>query len=243
MGLFVALASLVVVNSRTTLESLCSVTPGVRGRTRLVHNGVQPPPEEPQAAPTGPPHRLVVVGRLSRRKAPDVALEATALLRKAGYDVHLELVGTPPAGQEGFLDQLQQRSRRDDLAGAVSFAGYHSPVWPVLERSCVALAPSLGESFGNSVVEAQLAQRPVVATAVQGHLETVVDGETGILVPLRDAEALARAVAALLDDPESAARIAEKARESAMSRFTSQRYRAEMRDLLTELKRPPGDHR
>jgi glycosyltransferase involved in cell wall biosynthesis len=243
MGVFVALAHVVVVNSRTTLESVCSVTPWVRKRTRLVHNGVQPPERPPGPPDWGPPHRLVVVGRVSRRKAPDVALEATALLRKAGHDVHLEIVGTPAPGQDDFLEDLRRRSERPDLAGAVTFSGYVNPVWPALERSSVALAPSLGESFGNAVVEAQLAGRPVVATAVQGHLETVTDGETGILVPPSDAEALARAIAGLLGDPATATRIAHAARQSALARFTSERYCAEMRDLMGALARRQAHRR
>jgi hypothetical protein len=99
----------------------------------------------------------------------------------------------------------------------------------------VVVAPSLGESFGNAVVEAQLASRPVVATAVQGHLETVTDGETGLHVPPSDAEAIATAVVRLLDDPALADRLAERARTVASEKFAAARYRSEMSSLMNRL--------
>jgi glycosyltransferase involved in cell wall biosynthesis len=74
-----------------------------------------------------------------------------------------------------------------------------------------------------------------VATAIQGHLETVTDGVTGLLVPADDPVALAEAVGRLLDDPALAQSLARQGRESAMSRFTSGRYYAEIRNTVTAL--------
>ena len=97
------------------------------------------------------------------------------------------------------------------------------------------MAPSLGESFGNAVVEAQLAARPVVATAVQGHLETVRHEETGLLVPPSDAEALADAVERLLLDEELADTLSQRARTVALASFTAERYRERMLQVLGSL--------
>lgn len=230
-----ALADVVVVNSRTTRTALYEVAPRLAARTRLIHNGVEPPPATPTDAPTRGPLRLVVVGRLSARKAPDVALEAIAALRAAGRDVVLELCGTPGPGQEEYVARLRDRAARPDLAGTVTFSGYTFPIWPALARAHVLAAPSLGESFGNAVVEAQLALRPVVATAVQGHLETVRDGVTGLLVPPQDPDALAAAVGRLHDDPPLAGRLARSGREEALARFTADRYRAAMGELVDGL--------
>ena len=72
----------------------------------------------------------------------------------------------------------------------VEFAGYVSPVTPVLERAQIVLAPSQRESLGNVVIEAQLAGRPVIATATTGHLETVQDGRTGVRDPARVARGI-----------------------------------------------------
>jgi glycosyltransferase involved in cell wall biosynthesis len=229
------LATSVIANSRTTEATLLDAVPRLGSRIRRVSNGVEAPDREPTPPAMQPPIRLTVVGRLSPRKAPEVALEAAALLRARGYDVILDLVGTPVAGMEWFEEQLLTRAARPDLAGAVTFSGYASPIWPALDRSDIVLAPSLGESFGNAVVEGQLARRPVVATALQGHLETIVDEETGLLVPSEDPEALAAAVSRLLDEPDLASRLAARGRESALRDFSQSRYRDEICAVLSDM--------
>jgi glycosyltransferase involved in cell wall biosynthesis len=178
-----------------------------------------------------------VVGRLSPRKAPHLALDAVGQLRARGYDVELEIVGTAFEGYEWYLAELEQRAARSDLAGAVTFLGYASPIWPVLARADIVIAPSLREPFGNAVVEAQLSRRPVVATAALGHTESVSDGETGLLVPAEDVGAMSTAIARLIDDPDLARQLADAGRESALRRFSIARYRAEVADLITSVAR------
>lgn len=227
------LADVVVANSRTTQASLVASVPALASRIRLVCNGVAGPrtsPRLPGQESTGAAARLLVVGRISRRKAPDTALEAVSLLLARGYDVRLEVCGTPAPGQEDFVGALRERAEQPDLRGAVAFSGYVAPIWPALARADLVVAPSLGESFGNAVVEAQLARRPVVATAVPGHLETVRHGVTGILVAPHDPRALADAVGSLLEDPGLALLLADAGLRSARSRYGIERYRAEILD-------------
>lgn len=235
------LADASIVNSRTTLEVTAEAAPYVRRRLRLVHNGVRGPESAPAPARRASPFRLLVVGRLSPRKAPDVAIEAAALLRAEGRDVALELCGTPAPGHDAFDRELRARAERPDVAGAVSFTGYLSPIWPALARCDALVAPSLGESFGNAVVEAQLARRPVIATAVQGHLETVEEGVSGLLVPPRDRAALAAAVVRLMDEPGTARQLAAQGMQQAEARFGVRRYASEIAALADEL--ATGSHR
>lgn len=231
------LARAVIVISRSTLVAMADVVPALRPRARLIYNGVPQPPTDPTAPQWGRPVTAVVVGRLSPRKAPHLALEAVGLLRNRGYDIALRIVGTPFDGYQWYADELEQRAARPDLAGAVTFLGYASPIWPVLAEADLAIAPSLREPFGNAVVEAQLAGRPVVATAALGHTESITDGETGLLVPAEDVPAMAAAIARLIDDDKLAARLADAGRESAVRRFGTERYRAEIAELVTSLAR------
>lgn len=226
------LADAVIVISRSALDTMAEVQPRLRTRAVLIYNGVPQPDGEPEPPARGEPFRLVTISRLSPRKAPDVALEATALLRRAGYSVELEIAGTAFSGYEWYEDELRGRAAQEDLAGAVSFSGYCAPIWPVLERADVMLAPSLQEPFGNAVVEAQLAARPVVAAAAQGHLESVVDGETGLLVEPANAQAMADAVRRLIDDPALAGRLATAGRDEARRRFSVERYRRDVVELI-----------
>jgi glycosyltransferase involved in cell wall biosynthesis len=233
LNLPLLLADRVIVNSKTTHDSMIEVVHRLIDRAELVYNGIEPPPQSPPGMSASKSKRLIVVGRLSPRKAPQVAMEATSLLLAEGRDVTLDLCGSPPDGMDWFLDQLRTRAGEPDLDGAVKFLGYTSPIWPALARADVVLAPSLGESFGNAVIEGQMANRPVVATAVQGHLETVINGVTGLLVPCEDPAAMAAAIARLLDDADLAQKLARQGRETAIANFSASRYRQQIRSVLS----------
>lgn len=232
------LANRIVSNSRASMDATCGLVPGLRARTRLIYNGV-PPPDEPPTMPdlAVRPCRIVVVGRLSPRKAQDVALEAVAILRSEGKDVELEICGTPFEGYEWYEDQLRRRSELEDLDGHITLSGYVSPVWLALARAQIVVAPSSREPFGNAVVEAQLGMRPVVAAEAMGHKETVQDGVTGLLVEPGDARAMADAVTRLMDDADLAWALARQGRAQGLARFSTARYKADVLDTVESLAR------
>jgi glycosyltransferase involved in cell wall biosynthesis len=83
--------------------------------------------------------------------------------------------------------------------------------------------PSIHEGFGLVALEAALAARPVVASRVEGIPEVVIDGETGLLVPPGDPDALAAAIEQLLADPERSRVLGARARDLAIERFGVER--------------------
>ena len=218
------LADGIIVISRAAMRAMSEVAPRLERKAHLIYNGVPFPPVDPTHPVHPGPHRLLVVGRLSPRKAPHIALEVLAALVRRGHDAALEVAGSTFPGYEGYEAELRARAAEPDLAGRVTFSGYCSPIWPVLARSDLVLAPSLREPFGNAVVEAQLSLRPVVATAALGHLESIEDGVTGLLVPAEDVPAMADAAERLLTDRVAGEALAERAAASARSRFSTQRY-------------------
>jgi len=229
------LADAVIVISQASLAAMTEVQPRLGRRAQLIYNGVPQPPDPPTDATRGRPTRLAVVGRLSPRKGPHLALEAVGQLRAADYDVELELAGSTFPGYEWYEAELRERADRPDLRGAVEFSGYTAPVWPVLQRADIVLAPSTQEPFGNVVVEAQMSRRPVVAAASHGHLESISDDQTGLLVPAGDPEAMAEAVKRLIADPELADRVARTAETEAVRRFSVDRYRREVAALVDQV--------
>ena len=224
------LATRVVANSRSSRDVLTRTLPMLARRTTIVYNGV-PRPSGPVSARTRAPQdplRLVLVGRLSPRKGIDVALEALAALCRSGIDARLRVCGSAFAGYEWFEQELRDRAAQDDLAGRVELLGYVTDPSRELEQADVVLVPSRVEPFGNVAVEALLAERPLVASRVQGLAEIVRDEETGLLAEPGDPAALADAVARLAADPALAASLATAGRKDAEERFGAERYRTEI---------------
>ncbi len=229
------LANIIIVNSVSALEVMAAGFPRLGKNARLVYNGVPQPPAEPEPARRSRPFRVLSVGRLGPRKAQSLALDAVGLLRGRGYDVEIELAGSAFPGYEWYVEQLHMRAAQPDLSGAVTFAGYCSPIWPNLQQADAVVQPAIREAFGNAVIEAQMAGRPVIANAAFGHLETITDGATGLLSSSGDVEAMADAIARIIDDDQLACAIAESARGSAIERFSLTRYAAEICAVIDAL--------
>lgn len=167
---------------------------------------------------------VAVIGTVARLDEPKKGL--TVLLRAlAGIaarsdvpDWQVLLVGDGPARAE-----LERTAAELGLAGQVVFAGVRRDIPSVLRVLDVFVCPSLYEGFGIVIVEAMAAGRPVVASAVGGVPEIVVDGETGLLVPAGDAPALADAIARLLRDPASARQMGARGGDRARELFSVER--------------------
>ena len=98
----------------------------------------------------------------------------------------------------------------------------------------VFVLPSHAEGMSNALMEAMAAARPVVATAVGGNTEVVVDGKTGVLIPPADPAAIADAIAALLRDPDRAAGLGAAARDFVTRHFGARARVAELEHLYEE---------
>ena len=228
-------ADRVLFISRTAERAALEVLPRLGRRAVVILNGVPERAAPPVPPPSGPRPRLGFVSRLSERKAQHVAIAAVDILRRRGRPVELELAGTVYPGNEAYEERLRQQVREHDLDDLVTFSGYVAPSAAVFDRSDIALSLSTRDALGNVVVEAQLAERPVVAAGVGGHLESIVDGETGLHVAPGDADAVADAVESLLADPVRAREMALAGRESARRLFGVRRYGEQVVALVREL--------
>jgi glycosyltransferase involved in cell wall biosynthesis len=224
-----ALARMVLANSAASAEVITRDLPFLKDRMRVVYNGFDGPPGAvgPRRALDGTA-RLVLLGRLSPRKGTDVAVSALALLVVRGYDVALDLVGGVFPGYEWFEQQVRKQAAEAGVADRVRWCGETPDQWSALQAADIAVVPSRVEPFGNTAVEAMLAQRPLVASATQGLIEIVDDGRTGTLCAPGDATSLADAVRGLLDDWPAALERAQVAAAEAATRFSRQRYRDEV---------------
>lgn len=164
----------------------------------VVHYGLDEVPAWAEGPPPPEGPFVLAVGRLVEQKGVDVAIRALAQVP----GVRLAVLGEGPERA-----RLEALARELGVADRVLLPGRVGDVAAWLRAAALVLHPVRWEGFGLAVLEAMLAGRAVVASAVSAVPELVVEGETGLLVPPDDPGALAAATSALLADPERAARL------------------------------------
>jgi glycogen(starch) synthase len=218
-------------NVQTTVLGL---VPDVKSHCSVVYNGLTPPVRtEAPSEPADPP-QLLCVCRLLRWKGIDIALGALAMLLARFPSLRLIVAGDGPARAE-----LEEQVGLLGVNHAVSLIGMVSPtdVPALMSRATIVLVPSRDEEgFGLVALHAAFAERPVIASRVGGLPEVVLDGETGLTVPPEDAQALAEAIASLLEDRSRAAALGSAARTRALERFTVSRMADQYEGLYERLR-------
>ena len=175
--------------------------------------------------------RMGTVARLEPQKGIPFLIEAMELLQSSGVDAELWIVGDGPDRPE--LEAMVNAS--PGLRDSVKFLGRRDDVPGILSQLDIFVLPSLWEGLPNAVMEAMAARLPVVATNVDGTPELVNDGETGLLVPPKSAEALADAIAKLVADGALRQRMGQAGRRRIEQHFTEDRMIAETEALYREL--------
>ncbi len=185
--------------------------------------------------PPGPgePIRLFSCGRLSPIKGHQDLMQAVRILADGGLDVRLEIAGEDDAGGGGFRRTLEARLDALDLGDRVRLLGAVSEAEvreKLLEAHMFVLA-SWHEPLGVAYMEAMSCALPTIGTDAGGVRE-LFDARSGLLVPPKDPEALAAAIAALARDPKRAARMGRDGRARVAREF---RASAGARTLLEEI--------
>ena len=195
---------------------------------RVIRNGVDLTRFD--ALPSPVAGRIVMLARLAPPKRHDLALRALEDVRRRVPDAELHLVGDGPgrAAVERLAAELGLRE-------ATRLLGTRADVPELLATAHCVLLASDYEGCPLSVLEAMAAGVPVVATAVGGIPEIVADGETGLLTPRGDAQALARALETVLADRALATRLGAEGRARARRELGRERMGAEVVALYDEL--------
>ena len=209
-------------------------------KLRVIHGGVDPAPIE-EADPAGVREELgaapgdivaLVVARLVPEKGHAFLVDA---LRKVvpGYpQLRVWLAGDGPDA-EG----LERQGSELGLSAAVRLLGFRADVPRLLRAADLMIHPSRREGAPNSVREGMVARLPVAAVAASGTPEVVVDGETGLLSPVGDAEAFRRNLERLLSDADLRRRMGEAGRRRALAEFSEDRCAERWLELLEEVRR------
>ncbi|MEX0785884.1 MAG: glycosyltransferase [Dehalococcoidia bacterium] len=214
-------------------------------RVRVLPMGVDTTAFRPEAAssdlrrelnPDGPV--VLFVGRLVEKKGARYAIEAMPALLRTHPDAKLVIIGDGPE-----RSSLEALARRLSLDGRVAFTGAlpNEELPAYLASADVLVGPSVvesngdTESFGVVFAEAMASGCPVVATDVGGIADLVVHGETGVLVPQRNAGAIADALGRLLNHEDERERMRERGIAWVRERFELSKTTARYADLMEEM--------
>jgi glycosyltransferase involved in cell wall biosynthesis len=206
------------------IEELIGLSPG---SVLTIHNGV--PDESPQATrPLRSGPLIGAVGRLEPQKGFDMLIRALATID----DATLVLIGDGAERQ-----RLLDLARRLSVAERIEWVGWSDDPRRYLSTFDVFVLPSRFEGFPLALLEALLARRAVVATAVGSVPEAIRDGETGLIVPVDDPAALAGAIQRLLADERLRRRLGEQGRQFVLAQFTAAHMTRAFESLYRELLR------
>jgi glycosyltransferase involved in cell wall biosynthesis len=171
---------------------------------------------------------VMMISVLRPDKGHELAIEAVRELARVRPDVRLVIVGDGPL--RGRLE-----AQADPLGGTVVFAGHRDDVMEVLDAADILLHPSRIDAFPGSVVEALAAGVPVVASAVGGIPEIIVDGVGGVLVePPCGPQALADVLEQLLSNADGRHALAIAGRERFEREFTARHWAVRMRSVYEQ---------
>jgi len=189
------------------------------------------PSPEPPVTPGNPPVALYL-GRLLRDKGVEELVTAALRLRRQGVALRVRLAGevddNPASVNPAWL-------RAQAKAGLVELAGRVTDVAGEIARAHMVVLPSYREGLPKALLEGAACGRPLVATDVPGCREICRNGETGLLVPPRDAGALAAALAELAGSAALRRQLGTAARQLAEAAFSEEQVAAETLALYRQL--------
>ena len=201
------------------LQNIVGISPQ---RVKTIHSGLNPTPFQTvdrQVARTQlqlPPDLPVLIHVANLRPVKDqhTLLRAARLLHEEGVAFELWLVGTGP-----LEASLKQTVAEHGLTGSIHFLGERQDIPFLLKAADIKLLTSRSEGLPGAIMEAMAAGLPVVATAVGGVAELVVDGETGFLVPAGDHQKLASRLQQLITDIPLRHRLGQAGQQRLLSHF------------------------
>lgn len=229
-------AAAVITVSDFNLHYLRAIYGAAAARVARIYNGLDLD-RFPYSVPLDRPPRVVAVGRLVPKKGFADLLAACAMLARRGVAFECQIIGggeleaalktqIASLGLEGMVEMLGPRPEREVLERMAGAAALAAP--------CVIAADGDRDGLPNVLFEAMALGTPCVSTDVTGIPEVLRDGDTGLMVPQHDPEALAQAIARLLRDSSLRARLAGRARALIETEFDANRNAARRRAIFQE---------
>ena len=170
------------------------------------------------------------IGRLVAEKGLEYLLECMPKLLKHFSRAKLLLVGDGPSRAD-----LEKRVLSLGLKDNIIFTGFRSDIREILSRLDILILPSILEGFPMIILEAMAMAKPIVASDIPGIREQIINGKNGILVPVKDPNALAAAIIEILADRKAAENIGLAARKTVDDKFSIEKMVAQTETLYLSL--------
>jgi len=226
-------ATHITATSNLLKKVVLQLTPDSDRKITVIPFGVIVPPEIVRP-PLSPPVKVCFLKTHRPKYGPDILLRALAQVKEVVPEITLSI-----AGEGGLTQRLKQMTSELNLGENVRFVGFvpNPEVYTFLRQHHIMVMPSVmdSESFGVAALEASACGRPVIASNVGGVPEVVLDGTTGILVPPKDPDKLAKAIIKLAQDVEVREKMGRAGYEFVKQRYSWERSLDMMCDLYERL--------
>ena len=174
---------------------------------------------------------VVLIAASARNKGQEDFLRAACIVKESMPAAQFAIIG---GGDRRYLKDLKDLALGLGLEENVFFVDFMEDIAPVYGSLDVLVCASLKETFGRTIVEAMLAEKPVVSTRCGGPEEIVIDGVTGLLVPVKAPPELARAILKILEDRDLAQQMGREGRDRAQRCYSIQSYARHIQDIIQD---------
>lgn len=230
----------IVANSRATLEAL-RLPHGRKRRSKnysatVVHDGFDFAELPAERNVEGPNLVVGLVGRIAPWKGQDIYLRAIHRIHAELPTVRFQIIGSALFGEESYGDHLRALCDELGLNHCVEFCGFVRDIQRHIGKLDVVVhASTIPEPFGQVIIEGMAAGKAVIATRGGGATEIVVDGSSGLLVPMGDSDALAAAMRMLLLDKDLRTRLGAAGRQRVQESFRIESTAAKISHIYSGL--------
>ncbi len=234
----------IIPNSEFVRDSLSRAERIARNKFFVIHNAMDPDRFNIQLTKEESRKKINLakeadvigcVASLSQRKGHIYLLDAFGKVLDLFPQAKLLLVGDGP-----LRTKLKEIVDKKEISESVIFTGVRKDIPELLLSMDIYVSASLNEAFGVSLIEAMYMQLPCVATKVGGVPEVIKDGQTGVLVPPRDSDNLAKAIIDLLNNRRLSANMGKAGRKRVLEKFTPDRHLQKLEILWDDLLRQKG---
>jgi len=218
-----------VAVSPAVVEYMIDVEKMPKDKIKIIYNGIDIDRFKPKkSAGFSSPIVLVNVSRFEEQKGHKYLIEALQMLKSTDWQLWL-------IGDGSLRKKIEQQVEEAGLSDRVKFYGNREDVPNLLAKADVFVFSSLWEGLGLAVLEAGAVGLPVVATKVGGVKDVFKDNETAQLVEVKDSIALGKAISWVLEHPDKASFMGQKAREMVQEKYSLERMTQEYEHLYDSL--------